>query len=92
MSSTTLSGLSASRKAHSWVEGIGGAVRRLAESWAGSRRRRQDLRRLSSLSDRTLADIGMTRAEVQSLVCYGTADGTRRARGTPARRQGGNLK
>jgi len=86
MSTTTVSGVRGSdASARSGSIGlrdrITGAIRKLIGAWAAESRRRRRLRTLSGLSERTLADLGLTRAELQSIAYYGATDRTRRRRG-----------
>ncbi len=63
---------------HSMTTRLAGLARQVLTSLDRWQRRRQALRQLYSVDARTLKDIGMSRAEVTSVV-YGGGEGRRRS-------------
>ena len=81
--------LSLSATAYKVIDGLGGLVTKGLGKLRASRARRRSIQELDQLSDRTLADIGLHRGEIASVVSELIAGGmTRRSRGlAPISRQ-----
>ena len=61
-----------------WTVRLHGMATALFAAWAEHRRRRRAWRAMAQLSDRTLADLGVTRAELSSIAHLGPRDRSRR--------------
>jgi uncharacterized protein YjiS (DUF1127 family) len=74
-SHTEMYGIGRSRRAHRRTSGLaswfGARLRRLTNELARWRRLKRDLHELRSLDDRMLADIGITRCDVERVVRHG---------------------